>query len=160
MQSRSSVLRALACAVASWCCVVGGCSTSGGTSDTAPVTPRLPVSAGNRVEVPQGTGERWLRKAGVTRAELFADTATSRAIRFHDLRATGITWMAIRGDDPLKIMQRAGHTDFATTQRYEREAEAIRDGFGEVFPPLPASVLGVASATDLDADQNDEGTES
>jgi hypothetical protein len=46
--------------------------------------------------------------------------------------------MAIRGDDPLKIKQRAGHTDFKTTEGYVREAEAIRDGFGDVFPPLPA----------------------
>ena len=44
--------------------------------------------------------------------------------------------MAIRGDDPLKIMQRAGHEDFATTQGYIREAEAVRAGFGDVFPPL------------------------
>ncbi len=25
---------------------------------------------------------------------------------FYDLRATGITWCAVRGDDPLKIKQR------------------------------------------------------
>lgn len=50
---------------------------------------------------------------------------------WHDLRATGITWRAVRGDEPLE-----------TTQKYIREAEVIRDGFGEVFPPLPASLLG------------------
>ncbi len=61
---------------------------------------------------------------------------TRKAITFHDLRATGLTWMAIRGDEPLRIMQRAGHESFATTQLYVREAEAIREGFGEVFPPL------------------------
>ena len=99
---------------------------------------------------------RWLLKAGVTRAELHADTPTSRAIRFHDLRATGITWMAVRGDDPLKIMQRAGHTDFATTQRYVREAEAVAAGFGDVFPALPSAMLLNAPE---DRRQNDEGTE-
>ena len=83
---------------------------------------------------------RWLRNAGVTRAELHDDTPTTRAITFHDLRATGITWCAIRGDDPLKIMQRAGHSDFATTQRYIREAENVRAGFGDVFPPLPPAL--------------------
>jgi hypothetical protein len=46
--------------------------------------------------------------------------------------------MAIRGDDPLK--SRAGHVDFGTTQGYIREAEAVRAGFGDVFPPLPASL--------------------
>jgi hypothetical protein len=34
-------------------------------------------------------------------------------------------------------MQRAGHSNFGTTQIYVRTAEAIRDGFGDVFPPLP-----------------------
>lgn len=85
---------------------------------------------------------RWLLKAGVTRSELHTETPTRKRLTFHDLRATGLTWMAVRGDDPLKIMQRAGHTDFKTTQGYIREAEAVRDGFGDVFPPLPASLLG------------------
>ncbi|MEI8256504.1 MAG: tyrosine-type recombinase/integrase [Deltaproteobacteria bacterium] len=87
---------------------------------------------------------RWLktamRTAGLTRRELYTSTATRRAMRFHDLRSTGITWCAIRGDDPLKIQRRAGHTSLETTQEYIREAEVNREGFGEVFPPLPASV--------------------
>ena len=74
--------------------------------------------------------------AGAKRTELFTTDKTRKAITFHDLRATGLTWMAIRGDEPLRIMQRAGHENFQTTQLYVREAEAIRDGFGEVFPPL------------------------
>ena len=80
---------------------------------------------------------RWLKKAGVRRHELHDPTPTTRPLRFHDLRATGITWMAIRGDDPLKIQQRAGHTSFDTTQEYIRLAEAMRVGFGDVFPSLP-----------------------
>jgi hypothetical protein len=38
--------------------------------------------------------------------------------------------MAIRGDEPVRIMRRAGHECFATTQLYVREAEPIREGFG------------------------------
>jgi len=83
---------------------------------------------------------RWLARAKVDRAELHAGSRTRKAITFHDLRATGLTWLAVRGDDSLKIMQRAGHTDFVTTQGYIREAEAVRDGFGTVFPPLPESL--------------------
>jgi len=60
---------------------------------------------------------------------------------FHDLRATGITWMAVQGVDPLKIKQRAGHANLSTTERYIRVAEELRPGFGEVFPPLPRSIL-------------------
>jgi hypothetical protein len=33
---------------------------------------------------------------------------------------------------------------FSTTELYIREAEAVREGFGEVFPELPASILGIA----------------
>ncbi|HET9930405.1 MAG TPA: tyrosine-type recombinase/integrase [Polyangiaceae bacterium] len=83
---------------------------------------------------------RWLWKAGVRRPELHKATPTTRPIRFHDLRATGITWMAIRGDDPLKIQQRAGHTSFDTTQEYIRLAESMRTGFGDVFPSLPSEL--------------------
>ena len=84
---------------------------------------------------------RCLARAGVTRGDLFTTDATRKAITYHDLRATGITWCAVRGDDPLKIMQRAGHADFATTQIYLREAENLATGFGTVFPPLPAALL-------------------
>jgi integrase len=83
----------------------------------------------------------WLRMAKLKRAELHSTTKTRKAMTFHDLRATGLTWLAVRGDDPLKIMQRAGHADFSTTQGYIREAEAVRDGFGEPFPPLPECLL-------------------
>jgi integrase len=86
----------------------------------------------------------YLARAGVTRRELFITDATRKAITFHDLRATGITWCAIRGDDPMKIKQRAGHTTVSTTEIYIREAEAVRDGFGEVFPPLPEELWNIA----------------
>src|SRR5262249_47317880 len=78
----------------------------------------------------------YLRRVGVTREDLFTSDATRKAITFHDLRATGVTWCAVRGDDALKIMQRAGHADFTTTQIYMREAENLAAGFGAVFPPL------------------------
>ena len=85
----------------------------------------------------------WLSRAGLTRAELFDETSkTTKPLGFHDLRPTGITWIAVRGDEPLKLMQRAGHADYATSALYIRTAEAVRDGFGAVFPPLPAKLLG------------------
>jgi integrase len=90
------------------------------------------------------TFRRWLLEAGVTRTELHSTTATSKAITWHDLRATGATWMAIRGDDPLKIKQRCGHASFSTTEMYIREAEAVREGFGAVFPALPEGLAGIA----------------
>jgi hypothetical protein len=78
----------------------------------------------------------------VSRLELHTGSPTRKPMTWHDLRATGITWCAVRGDDPLKIKQRAGHATFSTTEGYIREAEAVREGFGEPFPALPASLLG------------------
>jgi integrase len=86
---------------------------------------------------------RYLQWAGVTRAELFANDKTRKRITFYDLRATGITWMALRGDEPLKIMYRAGHQHFRTTQGYVRAAEELVHaiGSGDVFPALPQAVF-------------------
>lgn len=86
----------------------------------------------------------WVARAGVARAELHEPSPTRKAITVYDLRGTGITWMAICGTDPLKIQHRAGHNNFQTTQGYIREAEALREGFGTVFPPLPSSLLGTS----------------
>ncbi len=86
----------------------------------------------------------WLRRAGVSREELHVATPTRKAITVYDLRGTGITWLAIRGVDPLKIMQRAGHKNFQTTQGYIREAESMGSGFGTPFPALPASLTEAA----------------
>ncbi len=44
-------------------------------------------------------------------------------------------WLRVAGD-PLRIMQRAGHENFETTQGYLRLANALRVGFGDVFPAL------------------------
>ena len=88
-----------------------------------------------------GLLKEYLKDAGVTRSELFASTATTCAIRFHDLRATGITWAIVRGDNPVTVAHRAHHTSYNTTQEYIREAENLRSGFGQVFPELPAGLI-------------------
>ena len=93
-----------------------------------------------------------LRRAGVTRADLFVSDATRKAMTFHDLRATGITWCAVRGDDGLKIKQRAGHAAFSTTELYLREAENLSHGFGTPFPELPESLLGPGGCFDKESD--------
>jgi integrase len=83
-----------------------------------------------------------LEQAGVKRADLFADNDRQKHVTFHDLRATGITWMAVRGDDPLRIKQRAGHSSFSTTEMYIREVENLVAGFGAPFPSLPKELVG------------------
>jgi len=140
-------------------------STKSGTTRRLPIERELrPVLEGLFAQRDRATGKHkgrllWLpdhedravllrehlQLAGVTRDELFTSDATRRAITFHDLRATGITWAAVRGDDPLRIKQRAGHRSFSTTEGYIREAENLREGFGEPFPPLPAELAEVSA---------------
>ena len=83
-----------------------------------------------------------LRAVGVDRPELFADNDRQKHLTFHDLRRTALTWLAVRGDDPLRIKQRAGHSAFSTTEGYLVEVETLAAGFGEPFPPLPAELTG------------------
>jgi integrase len=92
---------------------------------------------------------RRLWKAGVRRAALHEPSTTSMHLTWHDLRATGATWMAVRGDDAHKTMQRCGQKSFSTTMLYVREGEAIREGFGEPFPVLPPVLLRFRTVSDL-----------
>jgi hypothetical protein len=86
---------------------------------------------------------RCLIAAEVTRPALFTNTKTMKHLTFYDLRATGITWLALRGDRFQVIQRRAGHTSYATTDQYVREAENLSGtSFGVPFPPLPKSLLG------------------
>lgn len=78
-----------------------------------------------------------LELAGIDREALFNTDDTRKRLRFHDLRGTGLTWMAIRGDNHLAIQQRAGHRTFEMTQKYIRTAEAVGQVIGKTFPPLP-----------------------
>ena len=63
--------------------------------------------------------------------------------------------MAVRGDEPLRIKQRAGHTTFSTTEGYIREAENLRDAFGEVIPAL-SPLLEEARISDPNRDFGSE----
>jgi len=91
----------------------------------------------------------YLKAAGVRRKQLFISDATRLNLRWHDLRATAVTWMAVRGDSPALIMTRVGHEDWETLKKYMRQAEALADNFGDVFPKLPTSLLK-GTATSLD----------
>ncbi|MFI5299623.1 MAG: tyrosine-type recombinase/integrase [Polyangiales bacterium] len=86
-----------------------------------------------------------LRTAGVVRDELFVENDPARQrLTFHNLRDTGLTWMAVRGDDPLRIQWRGGHTDFKMTQAYLAAGRNLGPSFGVPFGPLPRSLFAVA----------------
>jgi integrase len=84
----------------------------------------------------------WLARAGVgqkpERAKLVKGSETSKVIRWHDLRATGLTWHAVAGKPATEIRDIAGHKNTTMTDRYLRAASVVRAGrHGEVFPALP-----------------------
>jgi len=89
-----------------------------------------------------------LMKAGVTRPSLHVRRPGSQPIRFHDLRATGITYMAIRGDSDQDVRERAGHADFETTLLYIRRGHLALSSaeIGRPYAALPACVLGESSS--------------
>ena len=99
--------------------------------------------------VPMGLQKLWavelrnaLEAAKVKRPELYATTDASKRVRFHDLRASGLTWMAIRGDSPVHIKLVAGHTAFEMTSKYIAAAGAVDSLPGEtVFPELPENLI-------------------
>lgn len=95
-----------------------------------------------------------LLTAGITREALHVGTAERLHFWFHHLRDTGLTWMAVRGDDPLRIQWRGGHTDFGTTQRYIAQGRLLAMGgaFRRVpaFPPIPPCILPRQDSQQLD----------
>jgi integrase len=98
-----------------------------------------PTKAGRMINMPpegdlSSRLKKYLRWAKVDREDLFADDDARTPITFRDLRATGITWRALRGDDPLKIQRAAGHKSLHTTQMEIRAAEDRGRSVGEPFP--------------------------
>lgn len=105
---------------------------------------------------------RDLLDSGVTRVELHTctDAPPREWMRMHDVRTTGITWMAVRGDEPMMIMARAGHADLKTTLGYVSRAALVRRSYGQVFPPIPhALVVEAATESATSARNADESAE-
>lgn len=87
----------------------------------------------------------WMRKhftaAGLDRARLTEQSATTMQINFRSWRDTGITWLAIQGVDVAKMQRRAGHDSISTTLGYVKMAEDLSGKIGEPFPALPSSLI-------------------
>jgi len=83
-----------------------------------------------------------LKKAKVTRAELFKSTDTTRQINFHMLRNTCGVHMALRGDSPHEVQWRMGHATAVMTENYIAEARyEAGPNFGTPLPPLPVELI-------------------
>ena len=100
-----------------------------------------PVVAATDEYYRAGLFRSFLRAAGVSRAELFAETATHLAIDFRSIRDTGITHRFLRGDRAEVVQRESGHEQIATTLAYAKEVHARGGRYGEPFPALPADLL-------------------
>lgn len=81
-----------------------------------------------------------LRAAGITRDMLFGGHEAVQPIRFHDLRATFITWARREGRGWGWITDRSGHVTPAQVDRYNRGARVLADLRFEPFPRLEDAV--------------------
>jgi integrase len=81
---------------------------------------------------------RDLWTAHVRRDSLHVRRPGSQPIRFHDLRATGLSYLGLLGRSDDEIRQRAGHADFKTTLLYiERARHVAGADFGVPFEGIP-----------------------
>jgi len=147
--------------------------TKGGSARTVPIPRELvplltamkaaATGKGRVCTMPPANAARglrlWLRKAGVDRAGLHKPSSVSKVLRWHDLRATGLTWYAVAGRPATEIRDIAGHTMTSMTDRYMRAAGLLRGGrFGQVFPPLPdpTELVFLGSASEASSDETRE----
>ncbi len=125
---------------------------------TLDVEPNLLALVRWLVEHPQGKAGNLLRvppiedcadllrkdlwTVGARRDALHTADATRTKMTFHCLRDTGLTHMAVRGDSPIAIQWRAGHTDFKMTQGYIDRGRVEARRIGAPLPPLPTEIFG------------------
>jgi integrase len=89
-----------------------------------------------------------LKRAGVTRRLLFdGGPHNVQPIRFHDLRATFVTWALRAGRGRGWITDRTGHLTEAMMNRYARQARTLADLDYEPFPDLRLAIPELAEAT-------------
>lgn len=85
-----------------------------------------------------------LKCAGVTREELFRKSEREEPLRFHDLRATFVTW-AFRMERPNSwIEDRTGQVTERIMKRYKRAALSITDLEYEPFPDISRAIPELA----------------
>lgn len=84
----------------------------------------------------------YLDAAGLHRWELRTRTETHTPLTLHGLRATGATWLACVEGNPLRLRRILGHSDQKTTDRYIDDSQLLGRNVGELFPSLPAELLG------------------
>lgn len=101
-----------------------------------------------------------LKAAGVTRELLFSKARNVEPLRFHDTRATFVTWARRAGKGRGWISDRTGHLDDAQMDRYDRQARSLADldyaPFPDIATAVPELANDLANVTRLDAHRRGE----
>jgi len=118
----------------------------GEPSDNAPVIRQEDLEL-VRKDTEASTLRMDLDMAKITRPELFAESAKEVPLRFHDLRATFVTWAHRAGKGEGWIGDRTGHITKAIMLRYIRAARNMGDLDIEPFPDLTKAIPELANLT-------------
>jgi integrase len=86
-----------------------------------------------------------LKAAGVTREILFSDADNVEPLRFHDMRATFVTWARRQGKGKGWISDRTGHLTEEMMDRYDRGARLLADLRYEPFPNVSRAIPELSS---------------
>ena len=86
-----------------------------------------------------------LKTAGIGRPQLFSDSDQIEPLRFHDLRATFITWAKRAGKGDGWISDRSGHITKDQMDRYDRGARMLADLRYVPFPDISATIPELAA---------------
>lgn len=87
--------------------------------------------------------------AGVTRAQLFERSQHIEPLRFHDLRATFVTWARRANKDSGWISDRTGHLTLQMLQRYDRGARNLAELQLVPFPEISDAIPELVNITSL-----------
>lgn len=81
-----------------------------------------------------------LEAAGVKRSILFSKADNVEPLRFHDMRATFVTWARRQGRGEGWISDRTGHLTKDQLDRYDRGARMLADMKYQPFPDIASAV--------------------
>lgn len=81
-----------------------------------------------------------LQLAGITRSVLFMKNPKVVPLRFHDWRATFVTWAFRAGKSESWISDRTGHLTTEILERYKRSAQTLSDLTYLPFPDLSNAI--------------------
>ena len=90
-----------------------------------------------------------LRLAGITREVLFLKNDKVEPVRFHDLRATFVTWARRAGKGDGWIGDRTGHITPEMMKRYDRGARQLADLQYAPFPDISKAIPELASPANV-----------